>query len=140
MPHVTEHTPKVSTRSVKPYACESSREKRQQDRRPDRQTDRRIVQNHFSRRFGGCTSQIRSYLEVDFLYDANTSIDMEVKIPSLGPIHGSLSLSLCLRFGFWRRKRKGEPKFADQQLKLNRGWGRRRKHSEFKLFSQCRRV
>jgi len=43
MPHVTEHTPKVSTRSVKPYACESSREKRQQDRQtasqPDRQTD-----------------------------------------------------------------------------------------------------
>ena len=89
MPHRTKHTPKVSTRSVKPYACESSREKRQQDRRPDRQTDRqtdthththrRIVQNHFSRRFGGCTSQIRSYLEVDFLHDANTSIDMEVK-------------------------------------------------------------
>ena len=90
MPHVTEHTPKVSTRSVKPYACESSREKRQQDRqtarqtdrRTDRQTDRhthrRIVQNHFSRRFGGCTSQIRSYFEVDFLHDANTSIDMEV--------------------------------------------------------------
>ena len=40
MPHVTKHTPKVSTRSVKPYACESSREKRQQDRRPDRQTAR----------------------------------------------------------------------------------------------------
>jgi len=86
MPHVTEHTPKVSTWSVKPYACESSREKRQQDRqtegrtdrRTDRQTLRRIVQNRFSRRFGGCTSQIRSYLEVDFLHDANTSIDMEV--------------------------------------------------------------
>jgi len=55
----------------------------QTDRRPDRQTDRqthrRIVQNHFSRRFGGCTSQIRSNLEVDSLHDANTSIDMEVK-------------------------------------------------------------
>ena len=48
------------------------------DRRPDRKTHRRIVQNHFSRRFEGCTSQIRSYLEVDFLQDANTSIDMEV--------------------------------------------------------------
>ena len=68
MPHVTQHTPKVSTRSVEPYACESSRKKRQQDRRSGRQTDgrtdrqthRRIVQNHFSRRFGGCTSQIRS--------------------------------------------------------------------------------
>jgi len=85
MPHVTEHTPKVSSRSVKPYACESSREKRQQDGQTARQTDRqkdthrRIVQNHFSRRFGGCTSQIRSYLEVEFLHDANTSIDMEVK-------------------------------------------------------------
>jgi len=86
--NVTEHTPKVSTRSVNPYARESSREKRQQDRRLDRQTDgrtdrqthRRIVQNHFSRRFEGYTSQIRSYLEVDFLHDANTStsIDMEV--------------------------------------------------------------
>jgi len=79
MPHVTEHTPNFSTRSVKPYACESSREKRQQDRRTDRRTHRRIVQNHFSRRFQGCTSQIRSYLEDDFLRDANTSIDMEVK-------------------------------------------------------------
>ena len=96
MPHVTEHIPKVSTRSVKPYAYESSREKRQEDSRSDRETDRqtdgrtdgqtdththrRIVQNHFSRRFEGCTSQIRSYLEVDFFHDANTSIDMEVKM------------------------------------------------------------
>ena len=40
MPHVTEHTSKVSTRSVKPYACESSWEKRQQDRQTDSQTDR----------------------------------------------------------------------------------------------------
>ena len=80
MPHVAKHTPKVSTRSVQPYACESSREKRQQDRQTARQTHRRIVQNLFSRRFEGCTSQIRSYLEVDFLHDANTSIDMEVKM------------------------------------------------------------
>jgi len=79
MPHVTEHTPKVSTRSVNPSARESSREKRQQDRQTDKQTNRRIVQNHFSRRFEGCTYQSRSYLEVDFLHDANTSIDMEVK-------------------------------------------------------------
>ena len=49
------------------------------DRQQDRQTHRRIVPNHFSRRFGGCTSLIRSYLEVDFSHDANTSIDMEVK-------------------------------------------------------------
>jgi len=40
MPHVTEHTPEVSTRSVKPYACESSREKRQQDGQTERQKDR----------------------------------------------------------------------------------------------------
>ena len=53
---------------------------KQTDGQTDRQTDRRIVQNHFSRRFGGCTFQIRSYLEVDFLHDANTSIDMEVKM------------------------------------------------------------
>ena len=65
MPHVTEHTSEVLTRSVNPYARGSSREKRQQERQTDRQTDthRRIVQNPFSRRFEGCTSQIRSYLE-----------------------------------------------------------------------------
>jgi len=79
MPYVTEHTPKVSTRSVNSYARESSREKRQQNRQTDRQTHRWIVQNHFFRRFEGYTSQIR-YLEVDFLHDANTSIDMEVKM------------------------------------------------------------
>ena len=39
MPHVTEHTPKVSTRLVKPYACVSSREKRQQDRQKEGQTE-----------------------------------------------------------------------------------------------------
>jgi len=43
------------------------------------QTHRRIVQNNFSRRFEGRISQIRSYLEVEFLHDANTSLDMEVK-------------------------------------------------------------
>ena len=87
MPHVTEHTPKVSTRSVKPYACESSREKRQQDREQDRQTDRHththtdgLSKTTFLDVLGVVrTSQIRSYLEVDFLHDANTSIDMEVK-------------------------------------------------------------
>ena len=49
----------------------------------DSKTDRRIVQNHFSRRFEGCASQIRSYHEVDFLHDANTSIDMEVTQDSI---------------------------------------------------------
>jgi len=72
MSHVTEYTPKVSTRLVNPYARERSREKRQQDRQTDRQTHKRIVQNHFSRRFEGCTSQIRSYLEVNILHDVNT--------------------------------------------------------------------
>ena len=47
MPHITEHAPKVLTRPANPYARESSPQKRQQDG----QTDRRIVQNHFSRRF-----------------------------------------------------------------------------------------
>ena len=56
---------------------DSKTDRQKQDRQTDRH--RRIVQNHFSRSFGGCTSQIRSYLEVDFLHDANTSIDMEVK-------------------------------------------------------------
>jgi len=83
MPLVTKHTPKFSTRSLNPYARESSsREKRPQDRQTDRQTHRRIVQNHFSRRVEGCTPQIRSYLKVEFLHDANTSIDMEVKMIS----------------------------------------------------------
>ena len=84
MPHVTEHTSKISTRSVKPYACESSREKRQQDRQTARQTDTQTdcAKPLFSTFWGLYTSQIRSYLEVDFLHDANTSIDMEVKIIS----------------------------------------------------------
>jgi len=55
-----------------------SKTDRQTDGRTDRQTHRRVVQNHFSRRFEGCTSQIRSYLKLDFLHDANASIDMEV--------------------------------------------------------------
>ena len=38
MPHVTEQASKVSTRSVNPYAKESSREKRQQARQTERQT------------------------------------------------------------------------------------------------------
>jgi len=84
MPHVTEHAPKVSTRSVNPYARESSREKRQQGRQTDRQTDthtHRLPKTTFLvvLRVVG-TSQIQSYLEFDFLHDAaNTSIDMEVK-------------------------------------------------------------
>jgi len=42
--------------------------------------NRRIVQNHFSRRFEGFTSQIRSYLVVDFLHDANPSMGHGSKI------------------------------------------------------------
>ena len=37
---MTEHAPKVSTRSVNPYARESSPKRLQQDRQRDRQTDR----------------------------------------------------------------------------------------------------
>ena len=40
MPHVTEHTPKVPTRSINLHARESLREKRQQDGRTVRQTGR----------------------------------------------------------------------------------------------------
>ena len=37
--------------------------------------------NHFSRRFDGCTaSQIRSYLKLDLLHDANTSMGHGSKI------------------------------------------------------------
>jgi len=93
MPHVTEHTPKVSIRSLNSYARESSREKRQHHGRTDGQIHRRIVQNHFSRRFEDCTSQVRSYLEVDSLHDANTFIDVEVKEKKLGIITGN---SQCL--------------------------------------------
>ena len=66
----------------------------------NRQADRRIVQNHFFRRFQDCTSQIRSHLEVDFLHDANTSIDMEVKWPEMTVMgHGGIGL-LQARFFF----------------------------------------
>jgi len=37
-------------------------------------TQTRIVHNHFSQRFEGSTSQIRSYLELEFSHDANTSM------------------------------------------------------------------
>jgi len=96
MPHATEHTPKVSTQLINPYARESSREKRQQDGR----TDRRIVQNHFYRRFEGFISQIRSYLEVDFLHDANTSIDMEVKSLYRGEQHLWHTSFFIFRFNY----------------------------------------
>ena len=98
MPYVPEHTPtKVSTRSAR----ESSREKQQQDGQTDRPIHRRIVENHFSRRFEGCTSQIRSYLEVDFLHDANASFDMEVKwLEETVMGHGSIGL-LQARSFFW---------------------------------------
>jgi len=86
MPYITEHIPKVSSRSVDPYARESSRQKRQ----TGGQTDTRIGQNHFSRRFDGCISQIRSYLKLDFLHDNKTSRDMKVKHDYLG-FHGGVN-------------------------------------------------
>jgi len=94
MPQTTEHAPKVSTRSVNPYARESSREKRQQE------THRRIVQKHFSRRFEGCTS--RSYLGEDFVHDANTSMghgSNTSRVGVYGPIttRGTLADRFILR-------------------------------------------
>jgi len=67
MPHMTEHAPKVSTRSVNPYARESSWKKLQQVRRTDRHT-------------GGLTTA--TFLDVSivtnpvlsFLHNANTSM------------------------------------------------------------------
>jgi len=64
MPDITQHAPKVSTRSVDPYARESSREKRQRDRHTDGLSKTTFLD----------TFQIRSYLEIDFLRDAYTSM------------------------------------------------------------------
>jgi len=77
MPYISKHAPKVSTRSVNPYARESSREKRQQDTHTNTETG---CPKPLFRRFEGFTFEIRSYLKLDFLHDANTSVDMEVKI------------------------------------------------------------
>jgi len=64
-------------------------------------THRRIVYNYFFQRFGGFTCQIGSYLEVDFLHDANTSmghgskmvsVEQRVKNFYLGKLSGSLLL------------------------------------------------
>ena len=81
------------------------------DSKTDRQTHRRIVQNHFSRRFEGCTSQIRSYLEVDILHDTNTSIDMEVIAYSLNEAVSVLAFfntntALMYRYSeiFWKQR------------------------------------
>jgi len=71
MPLITGHAPKVYTRSIYPYARDSSRKKLQQDRHTHRDTDG-LSKTLFSRRFEGCTSQIRSYVEVDFLHDAKS--------------------------------------------------------------------
>jgi len=92
MPHVTEHTPKVSTRSVKPYACESSRES---DSKTDRHTDGLSKTTFLD--VLRVVPQIRSYLEVDFLHDANTSIDME------GPTIGTISSGILLpcQWKYW---------------------------------------
>jgi len=78
MPHVTEHAPKVSTRSVNPYARESSREKLQQDRHTHTHSDGLSKTTFLDVLKVIGPSQIRSYLKLDFLHDAITSIDMEV--------------------------------------------------------------
>jgi len=79
MPNITKHALKVLTRLLYSSARESLWERLHQDRQTDGHTDKRVVHNHFSQRFEGCTSQSRSYLELNFLHDDNTSIDMEVK-------------------------------------------------------------
>jgi len=79
MPHITEHAPKVSTRSVEPYARESSRKKLQTDtqthtyKQTHTQTDCR--KPLFSR-----FRLLHISLELNFSHDANTLIswDMEV--------------------------------------------------------------
>jgi len=104
MPHITEHAPNVSTRSVNPYARESLRKRLQQD--IHRHTHRWVVQNHFSRRFEGCTSQIRSYLKLDFLHDASTSNDMEIKLPPLLGMkvnQGKSAILLLCQWKYWHR-------------------------------------
>jgi len=62
MPHMIEQAPEVSNRSVYPYARESLRKKLQQDRQKDR-----------------LTSQIQSYLKLDFFARCQYFPDMEVK-------------------------------------------------------------
>jgi len=82
MPHITEHAPKVSSRLVYPYARKSLRKKLQQDRQTDSHTDGLSLTNFLDAlKVLLGTSQIRSYLKHDFLHDANTSIDMELKSP-----------------------------------------------------------
>jgi len=104
MPDVTEHAPEVSTRSVTPVRARGESDSKtdgrtggRTDKQLDRQTHRQVVQNHFSRRFECCTSQIRSYLEVVFLHDANTSINMEVKwLEETDTGHGNIGLLQAL--------------------------------------------
>jgi len=74
MPHITEHTPKVLTRSVNPYARESSRKRQEQDRQTDSHTDGLSKTTFLDVWMVVRTSQIRSYLELDFLHHANTSM------------------------------------------------------------------
>ena len=68
----------------------------------DRQIDRHTqtgCPKPFSRRFEGCTSQIPSYLKLDFSHDAKTSIDMEVKWLKETDIgNGSIGLLQALFF------------------------------------------
>jgi len=77
MPHVTEHTPKVSSRSVYSYARDSSPEKRQQDRRSDRHTDG-LSKTTFLDVLRVVHPKSGLISKSIFLHDANTSIDMEV--------------------------------------------------------------
>jgi len=85
MPYIAEHAPKVSTRSVYPYARETLRKRIQQDRHTNTHTHRRVVQNHLSRRFEGCTFQTRSYLKHDLLYFL-IYVDLTSRTPLSGKV------------------------------------------------------
>jgi len=84
MPHITEHAPKVSTRLVYTCARESLRKRIQQDRQTARQIDTHTHTDGLSKTIfldvlKVVHPKVRSYLKLDFLHDANTSIDMELK-------------------------------------------------------------
>jgi len=74
MPHITQHAPKVLTRSVYPCARESLRERLQQDRHTDR-----LSKTTFLDVLKVIHPKSGVILNSIFLHDVNTSIDREVK-------------------------------------------------------------
>jgi len=89
MPHITKHSPKVSTRSVYPYARESLRmlvqdrqAGRQTYRHSDRQTNRHtdgLSKTTFLDVLKVVHPKFTALISNSFFHDANTSIDMDVK-------------------------------------------------------------